>query len=109
MGQRMTTRQRRVLAGCVNAAAQENGRFPLPADKLADLVRAVGDGSATDEQMEAAATIAAFAPHAQPDCSSADWHILSRALSRFEFNRLEPHPYWRDLVHHHLAIGAYSK
>lgn len=110
MGQRtMTTRQRRVISECVTTAARETCRFPLTAVQLSDLVHAVEDGTATDEQMEAAAVIAAFAPMSQPEVSSADWRVLSRALVRFEFDRFEPHPHWRDLAQHHLAVGAYRK
>ena len=109
MQSQMTTRQRRVLAECVQTASRETCRFPLSAEQLSELVSAVEDGTASDEQMEAAAIIAAFAPFAQPEVSSADWRVLSRALNRFEFDRFEPHPYWPDLVRHHLAIGAYSK
>lgn len=105
----MTSRQRRVIADCVTLASQENRRFPLSAAQLSELVSAVQDGTANDEQLEAAAVIAAFAPFAQPDVSSADWRVLSRALTRFEFDKLEPHPHWRDLAQHHLAIGAYQR
>lgn len=110
MGQRqMTQRQRRVISECVMTASRETSRFPLTAEQLSALVHAVEDGTATDEEMEAAAVISAFAPMAQPQVSSADWRILSRALTRFEFDHLEPHPHWRDLAQHHLSIGAYSK
>lgn len=105
----MTTRQRRVLAECVRTASRETCRFPLTADQLRDLVNAVQAGTANSEEMEAAAVIAAFAPMAQPEVSSADWRILCRALDRFDFDHLEPHPYWRDLAQHHLAIGAYTR
>jgi hypothetical protein len=107
--QKFTSRQRRVLAGCVLTASKESRRFPLSAAQLSELVSAVNDGTANDEQLEAAAVIAAFAPFAQPEVSSAEWRVLSRALSRFKFDRFEPHPHWRDIAQHHLAIGAYAK
>lgn len=106
---KFTERQRRVLADCVMTASKESRRFPLSDEQLSELVSAVENGTANAEQIEAAAVIAAFAPFAQPEVSSADWRVLSRALTRFEFDRLEPHPYWPDLVRHHLAIGSYAK
>jgi hypothetical protein len=109
MGRMMTTRQRRVIANCVRTAATENRRFPLTDEQLSDLVSAVESGNANEEQLEAAAIVAAFAPMSQPEVSSSDWRILSRALSRFDFDHLEPHPHWRGLVQHHLCIGAYAK
>lgn len=105
----LTRRQRTVVAGCVRAAAKENARFPLPAAELYALVKAVEDGTANDEEMEAAATIAAFAPMAQPDCSSRDWRVLTRALTHFGKDPADAHPYWRDIVQHHLSLGAYAK
>lgn len=105
----MTSRQRHVLAECVRTASRECSRFPLTAEQLSDLVGKVEDGTANGEEMEAAAVIAAFAPMAQPEVSSADWRILSRALNRFDFDHLEPHPHWRDLAQHHLSIGSYQR
>ena len=104
----MTNRQRRVIADCVTLASKENRRFPLSDAQLSELVSAVQDGTANEEQLEAAAVIAAFAPFAQP-VSSADWRVLSRALRRYEFDKFEPHPHWRDLAQHHLAIGGYQR
>jgi hypothetical protein len=80
----------------------------LTADACRDLVNSVSDGTATDAEYEAAAIIAAYAPHAQPETSSRDWRVLRRALEHFDGDIHEAHPYWRDLVRHHLAIGAYS-
>lgn len=105
----LTARQRRVLAECIRVASQENCRFPLPAADLSRFVSDVETGAATEEELEAAAIIAAHAPFAQPETSSRDWRVLVRTVSKFNRDPYEAYPYWRDLVQHHLSIGAYAK
>lgn len=105
----LTTRQRRVLAECIRVASRENCRFPLLAADLSRFVSAVETGAANGEEMEAAVIIAAHAPHAQPETSSPDWRVLVRTVSKFNRDPTEAYPYWRDLVQHHLSIGAYAR
>ena len=79
------------------------GTFPLSIEEACALANDVELEMATDDEIRAAALIAAHAPFAQPGIGGPDWLSYTAMLDRLGIGILDCDPSWKSQVRHRLS------